>query len=187
VADAGNENWPEDPGWHVDWRALVPGFQRIYFKRADLGALRALRSAYLGFPISLALFAVITGQILPLGDGSSALFCVVGLLAGTLAVHFVVPRLERPLRCTSEAELRDDYRTRMFLRIAFANLVPLFAFVAAFVNESSAVYLAGLVFAVPDLARAAPTTAALRGDQEQLERRGCTLSLMDALTRSPSE
>jgi hypothetical protein len=186
VTDAENADWPDDPGWHLEWRAFVPGLQRAYYRRRDLVALTVLRSAYLTFPISLALFGVITVLILPLADGSSAALCVLGLFVAALAVHFVEPRFERPLRCGSEPELRGDYRTRTFLRITFANLVPVFAFFGAFVNNSSGVYLAGLVFAIPGLVRAAPTSASLRRDQAELAARGCGLSLLTAVVRSPS-
>ena len=91
--------------------------------------------------------------------------------------------VERPLVCTDDVSLAGSYRTRFFLRIAFAETAALFGFVGFFIASVWWVYPAGAGIAFIGFARAAPTRTRLRRDQERLSEQGCFRSLVAALTR----
>ena len=160
---------------------MVPFVQLAYFRRTTDESLTVLRSIYVSFWISLTLFGVILLSILPFAAEQSALLTAVGLLVIGAASYIVEPRIERRRRCGTDVVLIYDFRTRIFLRIAMSTSVALFAFCAAFVQNCSWVYFAGLLFAAPSLVRAAPSRRALAREQEQLDLVGCDRSLIAAL------
>ena len=90
---------------------------------------------------------------------------------------------ERPLDCSSDSALVQAYRTRLFLRIAFAESIALFAFVFCFVNGPKWIYYLGAGITSVRMAMYAPTRQALERDQEELAARGCDRSLVAALRR----
>jgi len=181
LADDENRSWADDPGWHLDWRAMVPFVQVRYFGRGGDESLTLLRSAYISFPISLCLFCLVLLGILPLGIDYVAVLWALGIGVLALVLYVVEPRLEPPLVCASDQTLAGGFRSRVFLRIAFANSAALCGFTAAFIINSSFVYFAGLVASIPALVRAAPTRAALDREQAELTARGCDRSLIAAL------
>jgi hypothetical protein len=96
---------------------------------------------------------------------------------------FTFPRVvERPMPCDA---LAGYFRTRFFLRIAFANTTALFGFVFAFTAVSNWLYYFGVLLSIPGLVRAAPTKAALVREQDELTARGCNQSLVAALRTTP--
>src|SRR5262249_49114381 len=105
------------------------------------------------------------------------------LLAVLAVVSVVIPRtVERPLNCSTPTALAFGYRTRFFLRMAFAQSVALFGFVFAFTAAPSWIYYVGAAFALYRIwVTAAPTRAALARDQQRLSESGCRLSLVRAL------
>ena len=174
-------DWTEDPGWHLDWRAMVPYVQLRYFGRGGEESLTILRSAYISFPISLFLFCLVLLGILPLGINKVSVLWALGIGVLALVLYVVEPRLEPPLACASDRTLAGGFRSRVFLRIGFANSAALCGFTAAFITNSSFVYFVGLLVSIPALLRAAPTRAALAREQAELTARGCQRSLVAAL------
>jgi hypothetical protein len=84
--------------------------------------------------------------------------------------------------------LAGSYRTRFFQRIAFAQSVALFGFVFAFIGAPFWVYYLGAAFTLACFwIVAAPTRTALANDQRELDARGCVLSLVAALLRTPTD
>ena len=160
---------------------MVPLVQLLYLRQRDGDALSIIRSFYASFPISLVLIGSVVLQTLPFADSRAAALWALGLGLMAIASHYLEPRIERPLRCASDIDLAGDFRARAFLRIAFANSIALFGFCAAFLTNSSWVFLAGLLFSIPGLVRAAPTRAALAREQAQLTADGCHRSLVAAL------
>jgi len=180
-----NEEWGEDPGWRLRWSSvvvLIPFVSRFYLRRAGGDPLVNLRSVYLSFPGSLTFFALVIPFVVPFHADRTTFAWALALVA-IAAVDSLLPRLiERPMPCDS---LAGYFRTRMFLRIAFANSIALFGFVFAFTALSGWLYYFGLALSVPGLVRAAPTKAALIREQDELTARGCDHSLVAALRSTP--
>jgi hypothetical protein len=190
VVDA--EGWDgEDPGWGRALRGLSPTtimFLQLRMRRSRDAPLVLLRTVLLSFVSSLVLFAVILSA-LPMGDRRWQVHNAIGIgvliAVASLAEQAVVWRfMERPLPCGEG--LVVAYRTRFFLRIAFANAGAMFAFVCSFLSNRWWLYLFGLAVGLIGLLRAAPTRAALERDQERLREQGCTDSLLAALMQPPS-
>jgi hypothetical protein len=94
--------------------------------------------------------------------------------------------VERPLVCTDDVALAGSYRTRFFVRVAFAETAALFGFVGFFIASVWWVYPAGAAITLIGFARAAPTRAKLRRDQERLNEQSCFRSLVTALCGPPN-
>jgi hypothetical protein len=151
--------------------------------------LVVLRQVFTSFVFALLMFGVVIAVLYstsdPPGDPphgvAAALLAAgtVGLLAGT--------RFERskPLDCTDDTALANGYRARFFLRVAFADAVALFGFVGFFLTYDWWPYPTGLLIATFGFARAAPTAANLRREQERLAERGCFRSLVGSLRTVP--
>jgi hypothetical protein len=107
-----------------------------------------------------------------------AVSIVVGVGVICLALQRIVPG---PLDCSTPATLAATYRTRFFLRIAFAEACSLVAFALYISIGPGWVYAVGLAFTLFGFTVAAPTGARLRADQDALSLSGCTLSLVAAL------
>jgi hypothetical protein len=153
-------------------------------KTSDVVA--SLRSLTATFAASLVLFGVVLTRLPNLPNGP--VFPWIPIL-GAIAVYTVVaPRFaERPLTCTSPATLAGAYRTRFFLRLAFAETTALFAFTFTFIGGPVWTYSLGAAFSLFRMAtNAAPTPASLARDQQKLDAGGCTLSLVAALRGSSS-
>ena len=178
------EEWGEDPGWHLGWHSLlllVPIVWMRYARRAGGDSLVNMRSVYLSFPGSLILFGVVIPFVVPFASDGALPWALA--LAAIALVDSVLPRMfERPILCDSLAE---HFRTRMFLRIAFANTTALVGFVFAFSANSGWLYYFGLLLSIPGLVRAAPTRGALIREQDELTARGCNKSLVAALRTTP--
>ena len=134
----------------------------------------------MSFTLSIVLF----GAVLPfmqLRGGRLVPFLAV-LVVLAVATTALERKAERPLDCSSLTSLASSYRTRFFLRVAFAETVALFGFVFAFIGGTIWIYYAGAAFTLIRFWTAiAPTRSALAQDQAQLSVEGCTLSLMAAL------
>ena len=182
------EEWGEDPGWRLNWRVfllVLPQLQIRYLRRAGGDALVMLRSLYLSFLTSLVLYGVVLSFITPFRGDDAALSWLIFIGALTIFNLLLVRRLERQLSCDSDASLVGAYRTRFFLRIALAESIVLFGFVAASVTKSTWVYFAAVFLSVPGFLRAAPTRAALSRDQDELTAQGCGRSLVAAFRQRP--
>ena len=180
-----SEQWGEDPGWRIGWRSLaflIPYVHFIYMRRTRGDSLVNLRSLYLSFLGSLVLYGLLLPSLVPFrGDRATLLWAIALIVLAIVA--FAFPRVvERPMPCDA---LAGYFRTRFFLRIAFANMTALFGFVFAFTSMSNWLYYFGVLLSIPGLVRAAPTRGALIREQDELTARGCNHSLIAALRTAP--
>jgi hypothetical protein len=179
----------EDPGWFTKsmlW-ALVPGFgiQRA-MASPDGSALLLLRAMFTSVVMTLVAFgvvlALIAGGMEPDGTSTSVVAAGVAMIG---ALSLVLPRVvEQPLDCSSEGALVGGYRTRFFLRVAFAEAAALAGFVGAFLTGEAWMYLVGMPFTAVGFVRLAPTTRNIDRDQDALNQQGCGLSLMHLMVTS---
>jgi hypothetical protein len=144
--------------------------------------LTALRALFVTFAASLGLIGIVVGL---LADGrtrssmsgrSGALLVTAVGVATVLLARFV----PRPLDCHSDASLAGSYRSRFFLRLAFAQGAGLCGFVAFFLTAHPAMYPLALIFSAAGYISLAPTAARLDADQQALDI-GCGRSLVLAL------
>ena len=180
---AEQSNPDEDPGWPPWTSALafmVPGLMQSRLRRSGTDGLTLLRQITMSFSASTVLFGVVLAFVRLRGGRVLLSLVIVAVLA--FVVTAIERTVERPLDCSSITALAGSYRTRFFLRVAFAETVALFGFVRAFHGGTMWVYSAGAAFT---LARfwtvVAPTRSALAQDQLQLNARGCGLSLIASL------
>jgi hypothetical protein len=183
------DNPDEDPGWRMSPRLLlllVPGYLTYALRRrrsADLqDGLSLLREVWVSFTTAMILFGVVlvfavgSAPTRPAGGWVVGLAVVAGLCLGAQARFG-----RRALNCNNLASLAESYRTRFFLRTAFAELIALCAFVATFLVGEWWLYWMYLPFALYGFALNAPTPARVRAEQQQLALAGCQLSLVRAL------
>jgi F0F1-type ATP synthase membrane subunit c/vacuolar-type H+-ATPase subunit K len=164
---------------------VVPGGLQWYLRRHRSGdGLIMLRQVLLTFSFTVVAFGVVIAFIqLP----DNALVPWLPVLAAIALVVPIAGRFaEKPLDCTTDSALANSYRTRFFLRIAFAETVALFAFVFVFIGAAKWIYAAGAAVALFRFwTSAAPTRTALARDQQRLNAAGCTRSLVAALRTAP--
>jgi hypothetical protein len=176
-----------DPGWPRLPNLLLLFVPQIGIRRVMQSgdALLGLRAVMLSFTLAIVAFGIVLG-FLDLPNGPVQPWVIV--LAGIALVSTVGDRLvERPLDTTSEASLAQTYRSRFFLRIAFAEAVALFGFVFSFIGGPRWIYYPAAVFTlVVFWTRIAPTRGALAREQSQLRAFGCRWSLVTALRNMPT-
>jgi cbb3-type cytochrome oxidase subunit 3 len=169
--------------------ALVPGLGRIVLRRrldTTANSLVLLRQLFITFCMALVMFGIVLTFLWPAQSKEADSPGLALGLVGLGAVATIVGRLvERPLLCMDDVSLASSYRTRFFLRIAFAESAALFGFVGFFIASVWWVYPAGAAIAFVGFARAAPTRTRLQRDQERLSEQGCFRSLVGVLTRGP--
>jgi cbb3-type cytochrome oxidase subunit 3 len=176
-----------DPGWprSLLWVLVPPLAIRRAQRSGDANVLQLLRLLFTSFAMSLVLIGVV---VIALADSEpaeadrpAASVVAAGVVAyGALSLF--APRLiERPLDCSDETALVSGYRTRLFLRIAFANAAALIGFVGFFLSGAAWMYPLGAIFAVMGYVRLAPSRRNLERDQEELNQQGCGLSLTGLL------
>ncbi|MCU1380429.1 MAG: hypothetical protein JWN29_3412 [Acidimicrobiales bacterium] len=177
----------DDPGWGSPkdvLLGLLPFGPMMRIGRAtqrppDLVTLRAI---FLSFITAIVLIGVVVLLLVPGMEpsvsGTTAALTVLALgVAGQVASGLIA----RPLDCTSPTTLATSYRTRFFLRLAFAESAALMGFVGANLSANLTVYLVGAAITAVGFTRLAPTAANLGRDQEELAGRGCRGSLIAAL------
>ena len=143
------------------------------------------RQLIVSFSMSLVLFAIVVAFINQ--PGGSALPFLGVLVVAAVASVALTNALEKPLDCSSRLALAGSYRTRLFLRVAFAEAVALLGFVFSFTGAPSWVFFVAVAFAEFRLwTVCAPTRAALAADQRVLDERGCNLSLVASLNGTES-
>jgi hypothetical protein len=151
----------------------------------NTSGLYLLRQVFLSFSMSLILIAIVVPF---LAQPANSSLLSLGFLAVSAVVSVVVTnKMEKPLDCASRLALAGSYRTRFFLRTAFANVVAWLAFVFALTGAPIWVFFVGIAFTELRLwTVCAPTRSALAADQRMLDERGCYLSLVSALMGTES-
>ena len=178
----------DDPGWGSLGRillgVLVPwlGARRVAKER---NALVALRSLFLTFAVAQLLIGVVVLVLHSGADDRDASIDAGVAVAGVAAIGLVLVvvswALLRRLPCGDVGQLVGAYRTRFFLRIAFAEMSTLLGFTATFLADSPLPYFAGLLPAAIGFARLAPTRANLQREDDELLAQGCPHSLYRTL------
>jgi F0F1-type ATP synthase membrane subunit c/vacuolar-type H+-ATPase subunit K len=177
----------DDPGW--PWPLfllfLIPGAQQRYIRRRSSDPIVALRASFLAFSGAFVVFGVVLAVMggLPNGPVVPWLPILIAIAAASVVVQRVA---HKPLDCSSDTALAGSYRSRFFVNIAVNEAVVLFGFVFTLIGGPAWIYLVGAAFSLDRLwTVVAPTQAALARDQEALNARGCTLSLVQALRSAP--
>ena len=185
-----DQHHDEDPGWFSPTSLLTIFVPWVGLRRAQkdgTNALEMLRQLFTAFATALVLIGLV---VLLLSSGNSSENAmspgiVAAGVAGYGVVSVFIPRLvERPLDCTDAGALLVSYRTRFFLRIAFADAAALVGFVGFFLADSWWLYPLGAAFALAGFVRLAPTRGNLQRDQDALNLSGCGQSLLHVLTTS---
>jgi hypothetical protein len=188
-ATAGGDAGADDPGWgpavRVAARALIPGMILVLRHRTLRGVdgLTAMRAVMVNFAVALGLINLVV-WFTSSGPGEAGLSGTAGgLIVGAVGVTtvLIVWFLRRPLDCASDAALAGSYRTRFFVRVAFADVPALVGFAVSAPTLNPAMYPLGLAFTAIGFARLAPTAGRLATDQRELDRSGCGRSLVRAL------
>lgn len=152
---------------------------------SSASALGVLRQVLVSFGVALVLIGVVVAVLSagdqPVDGPSSGI--VAGVIIGYGVLSVVLPRMiEPPLDCSSDAALAGAYRTRFFLRVAFADATALLGFVGFFLTGEAWLYPLGAAFTVVGFLRLAPTESNLETEQAELHLAGCARSLRAALT-----
>jgi F0F1-type ATP synthase membrane subunit c/vacuolar-type H+-ATPase subunit K len=176
-----------DPGWPsvgVFFALLIPGMLQREARRSHDG-LYGARMVFISFFNAIILIGVVV-LVMGLDGRGTAWPWLVALGVAAVASIVVTHVADRPLDCTSPATLASSYRTRFFLRLAFAEPVALLGFVFSFTSQTAWVYFPAAAFTLYRFwTVAAPTRSALVADQRQLKVQGCSLSLVAALRTTP--
>jgi F0F1-type ATP synthase membrane subunit c/vacuolar-type H+-ATPase subunit K len=180
----GRDEWGDDPGWRPSLRALNP-VVAFRVRRARTDPITQVRLVYVAFTNALILYGVVLAFDSPFRSHASSVGWPIAIGALALVNLVAVRLVERPLSCESDEALASSYRTRLFVRLAFAESTALLGFVAAFTFQGSWIYFFGVLCSVPAFVRLAPTKAAFVRDQDDLTGRGCALSLVEAIRRTP--
>ncbi len=179
----------EDPGWFSPksflWMLVPVVGMRLALRQAD-NPLRLLRAIFTSFAMAIGFIGLVV-LFLNAGEpttaeGGSPIIVAAGV-AGFGVSSLLAPRvLARPLDCSSTTALVESFRTRFFLRVAFAESAALVGFVGFFLALQWWMYPLGASFAALGFVRLAPTRRNLHQDQQTLNAAGCEVDLLRALT-----
>jgi hypothetical protein len=184
---------PVDPGWRDAWVGVlwVPTMFLFQWRirRSKLPALLLSRRIFVMFATSLILF----GSVLQtLGESerpwTSKSAVVAGLVIaafGLVALFAMRKFVDPPIPCGDLVSLAAAYRSRFFLRMAFANAPASMAFAYSFVTGRGWVYFFGLIPAAVGYVHAAPTRVAIEREWRDLDASGCHVNLLAALMTPP--
>lgn len=157
-------------------------------ERGELDPLLALRTMFVMFATSLALVGVAVVVLAVFGGLDASVEATGAMVGGVVvagALCLVAATRFGRLDCANEEALGNTYRTRFFLRVAFAETASLLGFVGFVLTDQPFVYFVGAAFTALALAAIAPTGGNLAREQQRLVAGGCGLSLVDAIRRPP--
>lgn len=177
-----------DPGWFSPrsllWVLVPPLAIRRAQRSGDTNALQLLRLVFTSFAMALVLIGLVVMALAGSGTAEPSRPAASMVAAGVVAygvLSLFAPRLvERSLDCSDETALVSGYRTRLFLRIAFANAAALVGFIGFLLSGEAWMYPLGAIFAIVGV-RLPPSRRNLERDQEELNQQGCGLSLTGLL------
>lgn len=173
----------------IGW-TLLPffGIPRVKRRMQDenLDSLLTLRATFLAFAMAIVHIGVVVA-IFAAGEGfeggdlraAPVAWGVAALGIGSVVAVRAFDRLD----CSSEPALFVTYRTRFFLRLAFAETAALVGFLGFLITGEPLVYVVGAAFAAVGFRLAAPSAGNLARDQYRLNHSGCPHNLV-ALLRS---
>lgn len=185
-----------DPGWRSVWRHIwpdillpVPHFALWRMGRKGVDALTGMRALFLTWLETLLLIIFVVWLIF--GDEAESGSVEPGwFIAGVVAFGLVTLALIRNsgIKCLDASDrdkLVTSYSSLFFLRMALAQALFLIGFVGAFVTGRWWIVLVGLPFTLVGFAIAAPTRSNLARAQDQLNRQGPTVDLVQVLLAKP--
>lgn len=186
----------EDPGWRSAlgglWWMMLPGGvirQQRHAAAAGTHGLTVLRRCFASFACAVVMIGVVVVLLSATTTVNPHPVSVIAVAVGIIVFGIfsvVAPWLvERPLDCSDDRILAASYRTRFFLRIAFAEAAALAGFVGFILSNNGWMYAVGAGFATVGYYRAAPTAANLAEDQRVLSHAPCVRSLIAALASLP--
>lgn len=177
----GDENLPDDPGWPWYSTTVLPGMTRRYLvmHSAD-DQRRVLRTITVGF-VEMIVGLAILGIWMSTGGAHDASPVLIGASGVAMVAPLFARRLGRGLDCSSNVALAESYRTRFFLRAAFANVPALAAFVVIATGGPAWLFGVGLTISIATVFFDAPTRARLAREDAALAAGGCGRSLVAAL------
>ena len=183
-----NERWDEDPGWRFSLgslRAMLPILQTRYYRSLGGDQLVIQRTVFSSFVMAFVWFGIIVTLITQFRAESGEYGWMAAIAIIALANLAIARVVERPLSCESDQVLASSFRTRMFVRIAFAESTVLLGFIGSNIAMGASIYYVGVLVSLPGMLRAAPNRAALVRDQDELTGGGCSRSLVAALRQVP--
>lgn len=186
-----------DPGWS---KVLTPrvlfgvlllpflGPRRMMAGDTTQSALLLLRQLFVQFLVGATLMVAVAMLVAPEVQASrsaqttaAAVLLVFGVACFATGA-WIAGR--RPYDCSDDEHLLASYRTRFFLRIAFADTVVLSGFIAVMVLGARWLIVAAAVPAIVAFAAVAPSARNLERLQWRLGQGGCGRSLVGALHRT---
>lgn len=195
----------QDPGWGPALgkavRGVVPFVGKRWLRRASADAPRIvlLRSAFLAFTVPALVLVPVLWAIDLEGAGPATWAWAAQLAVTALAVGMFAWLQRQPFTAVRDGRLdlsevdppeqrealRQIYTTGFFASVAMATAVPLFGFVASFIDPTIWHYLAGLAVGGVLAAVIAPTRRRVVGDDRRFAAAGVPVSLAQALFERP--
>lgn len=185
-----------DPGWRSVWRHIwpdillpVPHFALWRMSRKGVDALTGMRALFITW-LETPLLIIFVVWVIFRDEAKSgsieprwfvAGLAVFSLVTLALIRYFGAKRLDAGDR----DKLVGSFTSVFFVRMALAQAVFLIGFVGAFVTGQWWMVLVGLPFTLVGFFIAAPTRSNLARAQEELNRQGTTLDLVQALLAKP--
>jgi F0F1-type ATP synthase membrane subunit c/vacuolar-type H+-ATPase subunit K len=177
----------EDPGWPLSGRMLVESaIPQLAVGRAARDRTRpqllVLRQLFISFVMAIGLISVVVVVLGDLAEGDPDVTLSCALVVGVGLVSLLLGSVVKSrLDGSSDEALASSYRTRFFLRLAFAEAAALGAFVVGISLGPWWVFFVGLPFTAAGFARLAPTAGHLEADQRRLAGEGCHRPLLGVL------
>jgi hypothetical protein len=165
---------------------IIPVVNQILLRRMK-GTLGQLRGVFVSFGSTLIGVGVVVLILYSSRDttvdSSTLSGTVAAVVVAALGFSAVVAswQVKAQLPGDDLGQLLVAYRTRFFLRIAFAESGALLGYVGFFLTENPLVYLVGLLPAVLGFAMSAPTRANLEREDQAMAARGCRFTIYRAL------
>jgi hypothetical protein len=167
----------EDPGWLVAVSRLHRGPRR----KAPVDGVVLLRMVFLALSLAALMILFILENIMPAVGTPDPALSVVVVVAGLAGIAAAMWTANRELDVSSASALALTYRTQFFVGFALVEGPLVISFVFCFLIRRTWPYLMALPFYLGGMALISPSRRNLQRRQEQIRRRGSSLSLGRAL------
>jgi hypothetical protein len=187
TAEPVDESLLHDPGWKPLLRRPVWVIPQLV-SRVGLDGLLQVRALFLSFCWALVLMGIVVPLVFAGSSPPPARVLGTVLVAGGAILSLGGPMIAerfRPLRCGSPRDVAAAWRTRFFLRLAFAESAALVGFVTVTLASEIFWYYAALPVTAIGFFRSAPTKRNLGRDHQHLRKIGCPVPLVSALRSNP--
>jgi hypothetical protein len=174
---ASRTNPYEDPGWLVAVSRLHRGPRR----KAPVDGVVLLRLVFLALSLAALMILFVLGNIMPAVGKPDLTLSAVVVVVGLGGIAAAVWTSNRELDVSSASALALTYRTNFFVGFALVEGPLVISFVFCFLIERTWPYLMALPLYLGGMALISPSRWNLQRRQEQIRRRGSSLSLGRAL------